>query len=76
MVVDPDAGRSVTQALRPGKPVAALGAGTALLRAAGAEQPEWPAGVALEGADGAVDTGFWEYLADWSSSSTASRPAR
>ena len=47
LVTDPDAVRFVSEALRHGEPVAALGSGSALLQAAGAGEPDRIAGVAL-----------------------------
>ncbi|MFB7129355.1 catalase [Kitasatospora xanthocidica] len=60
LVVEPDAVRFVNEALRHGKPVAALGTGTALLRAAGAREAEQLAGVALCGPDRQPGASFWE----------------
>ena len=56
---DPDAVRFVTEALRHGKPMAVLGSGAALLRAAGAAAPERLAGVAVHGAGEPAGESFW-----------------
>ncbi|MCC9305763.1 catalase [Kitasatospora sp. RB6PN24] len=60
LTAEPDAVRFATEALRHGKPVAALGDGTALLRAAGADEPEQVAGVAVSTSGGQPGTSFWE----------------
>ncbi|MFD4656844.1 catalase [Kitasatospora sp. NPDC058444] len=59
LVVDPDAVRFVNEALRHGKPVAALGTGAALVRAAGAPGAEHIAGVALGGPDRQPGPSYW-----------------
>ncbi|MFF2747761.1 catalase-related domain-containing protein [Kitasatospora sp. NPDC058048] len=60
LVVNPDAVRFVNEALRHGKPVAALGTGAALVRAAGAPGAEHIAGVALGGPDRQPGPLYWD----------------
>ncbi|MFC5906717.1 catalase [Streptacidiphilus monticola] len=60
---DPDVLRFVTEALRHGKPLAALGSGTELLRsaatAAGMKEHARLPGVLLHASDGEPDESFW-----------------
>ncbi|MFF2545110.1 catalase-related domain-containing protein [Kitasatospora sp. NPDC058063] len=60
LVVNPDAVRFVNEALRHGKPVAVLGTGAALVRAAGAPGAEHIAGVALGGPDRQPGPLYWD----------------
>ncbi|MFJ7912323.1 catalase [Kitasatospora sp. NPDC096204] len=57
---DPDAVRFLTEALRHGKPVAVLGSGVELCRAAGVGAPDGLAGVAVCPSAEAVGPSFWD----------------
>ncbi|MFD9597211.1 catalase [Kitasatospora sp. NPDC059973] len=63
LTADPDAVRFVTEALRHGKPVAVLGSGAGLVRAAGAGDPTDLAGVAVRGPGERADEDFWDGFA-------------
>ncbi|GAA2823030.1 catalase [Kitasatospora sp. CM 4170] len=60
---DPDAVRFLAEAMRHGKPVALLGSGVELSRAAGFGTPAGLAGVAVHGSGGRDDTAFWAEFA-------------
>ncbi|MFF3071907.1 catalase-related domain-containing protein [Kitasatospora sp. NPDC057904] len=60
---DPDAVRFLAEAWRHGKPVALLGSGADLSRAAGLDVPDATAGVAVCRADEAAGPAFWEDFA-------------
>ncbi|MFD5432719.1 hypothetical protein ACFWJ4_11195 [Kitasatospora sp. NPDC127067] len=60
---DPDAVRFLTEALRHGKPIAVLGTGVELARAAGLGTPSAPAGVAVHPPGEPVDPTFWDEFA-------------
>ncbi|MET8545275.1 catalase [Kitasatospora sp. NPDC004799] len=60
---DPDAVRFLTEALRHGKPVAVLGTGVELARAAGLGTSPAPAGVAVHPSGEPVGPSFWEDFA-------------
>ncbi|MBO1413296.1 catalase [Streptomyces sp. FH025] len=60
---DPDAVRFLTEALRHGKPIAVLGTGAELARAAGFGASSPPAGVTVHSPGVPVDPSFWEEFA-------------
>ncbi|PYC88430.1 catalase HPII [Streptomyces tateyamensis] len=59
---DPDAVRFVAEALRHGKPIAVLGSGRELARAAGLADPQDTPGVAVPAPDGQADADFWRHV--------------